>query len=342
MGRIAIVMSVAPALGPTVSGLILQWFGWRWLFFFVLPIAITSLLLGAFKLPNVGERRIRRVDPLSVVLSVVAFGGVVYGLSAVGEAASGGETLPPWIPAGIGVVALGVFVWRQLVLQREDRALLDLRTFRSRPFSLSVVLFTFAALSLFGSLILLPIYMQNVLGTSTLTAGLVLLPGGIVMGLFGPIVGRLVDQRGARFMLVPGTFITAAGLWSMALFTDTTPVWQVLVSHVILSVGLAGVFTPLFSVSLGSLPSYLTAHGSAIISTVQQVAGAAGTALFITVMTLVSVAAAGSPTTVDPHALAEGTRVAFVVGGVAATVSAVLSFFITEEPVDAETAPASH
>ena len=331
MGRIAIVMSVAPALGPTVSGLILQWLSWRWLFIVVLPIAVTALVLGALRMPNVGEQRIVKVDLLSVLLSIVGFGGVVYGLSAVGERASGGETVEPLAPVLIGAVALAFFVWRQLRLQREDRALLDLRTFVVRPYTFSVILFGFASLALFGALILLPIYVQNVLGYDTLESGLVLLPGGLLMGLLGPTVGRLVDRRGARFVLLPGMFVTALALWSMTLFTDTSTIWQVLATHLALSLGLAGVFTPLFAVSLGSLPSRLASHGSALISTVQQVAGAAGTALFVTVMTLVSTHLAGSPEAVDAHALAAGTRVAFMIGGIASTIGALLAFFITEE-----------
>ena len=126
----------------------------------------------------------------------------------------------------------------------------------------------------------------------------------------------------------------------MALFTDTTSIWQVLATHLALSVGLAGVFTPLFAVSLGSLPGRLASYGSATIATVQQVAGAAGTALFVTVMTLVSTAAAGSPEAVDPHALAAGTRVAFVLGGIMATVSAIVAPFVTEASRE-ESVPAS-
>lgn len=328
MGRIAIVMSVAPALGPTISGLILQWLSWRWLFLLVLPFAVLSLVLGALRMPNVGEQRRVRIDGLSVVLSVLGFGGLVYGLSAVGEQASGGETIAPVLPIAVGGLSLALFVWRQLILQRSDRALLDLRTFLSRPFSLAVILFTFSMIALFGSLILLPIYVQSVLGYDTLESGLVLLPGGLLMGLLGPIVGRIVDSRGPRFVLVPGTIITALALWSMALFTDTSSIWQVLATHVGLSLGLAGVFTPLFAVSLGSLPPRLISYGSATISTVQQVAGAAGTALFVTVMTLVSTSAAGSPEAVDPHALAAGTRAAFLMGGAASTVGAVIAFFV--------------
>lgn len=331
MGRIAIVISVAPALGPTISGLILQWLSWRWLFIAVLPIAVIALVLGALRMPNVGEYRRARVDAGSVVLSVLAFGGLVYGLAAIGDAANEAALVAPWIPIVVGGIALALFIWRQLLLQRSDRALLDLRTFHTLPFSLSVILFAFCSMALFGALILLPIYVQNVLGYATLETGLILLPGGLLMGLLGPAVGRMVDARGARFMLLPGTVITALAMWAMALFTDTTSIWQVLATHLLLSVGLAGVFTPLFSVSLGSLPSRLASYGSATISTVQQVAGAAGTALFVTVMTLVSVRVAGTPESVDAHALAAGTRAAFLIGGAVATVAIGLAVFVKEE-----------
>ncbi|MHA3685289.1 DHA2 family efflux MFS transporter permease subunit [Leucobacter sp. HY1908] len=341
MGRIAIVISVAPALGPTLSGLILQTLSWRWLFIMMLPFALAALAFGIARMPNVGEQSHAPIDAVSVVLSVLAFGGLVYGLSLVGDAANGAAVMPPWVPVAVGVVTLALFVWRQLVLQRGDRALLDLRTFKSRPFTLSVILFVFSSIALFGSLILLPIYVQSVLGYNTLQTGLLMLPGGLLMGLLGPFVGRLVDAKGAQFVLIPGTLITALALWSMGLFTDTTPLAQVLGTHLGLSLGLAGVFTPLFTVSLGSLDTKLASHGSALISTAQQVAGAAGTALFVTVMTLVSVQAAGSPQAVDPHDLAAGTRAAFLLGGAVSTIGFVLAFFVQDPAHTKEPAPAA-
>jgi DHA2 family lincomycin resistance protein-like MFS transporter len=334
MGRIAIVMSVAPALGPTLSGLILQVLDWRWLFIVMLPIALAALVLGIVRMPNVGEQRKAPIDVFSVLLSALAFGGIVFGLSQFGAAANGEEIVQPMVPLLIGALTLGLFIWRQLGLQREDRALLDLRTFHSRPFALSIVLFAFTAMSLFGSLILLPIYVQDVLGRSALVTGLLLLPGGLLMGLLGPVVGRLIDARGSRFVLLPGTTVTALALWSMTLFTETTSIWQVLATHMLLSLGFAGVFTPLFSVSLGSLPTRLASYGSASIATVQQVAGAAGTALFVTVLTLVSTSIAGSSEAVDAEALAAGMRAAFLIGGAAGTCGAAVAFFIRDpEPL---------
>lgn len=337
MGRISIVIAVAPALGPTISGLILSVLSWRWLFLLVLPIAIAALVIGALRMPSVGVRKVARIDALSVALSGFGFGGIVYGLSEVGAAANGAAAMNPFIPVGVGVLALGLFVWRQFVLQREDRALLDLRTFKSRPFTLSAIMFVGSSMALFGSLILLPIYAQRVLGLTPLETGLLMLPGGLLMGVLGPVVGRVIDAKGVRPMLIPGAILSALGLWGMSLFGVSTEIWQVLATHLLLSLGLAGIFTPLFSVSLGSLPVSLTSHGSAMISTVQQVSGAAGTALFVTVMTLVSVQAAGSPAAVGPSDLADGIRIAFLLGGGIATLAVIVALFVREDAEPART-----
>src|SRR5690606_37715249 len=142
MGNVSIVISVAPAIGPTVSGLILNALSWRWMFWLVLPIALVMLFIGFRKVENVTEPERVPLDITSVILSAFGFGGLIYGLSRIGESgaedASAAEqaaaTMPMWIALGVGVMGLGTFVWRQLRLQRRDLALLDLRTFRSANF----------------------------------------------------------------------------------------------------------------------------------------------------------------------------------------------------------------
>ncbi|MFI7482522.1 DHA2 family efflux MFS transporter permease subunit [Kocuria sp. M1R5S2] len=310
MGNIAIVISVAPAVGPTISGVILSVLDWRWMFLAVLPIAVASLVLGAVRMPDVTEPRAASLDVLSVVVSALGFGGLVYGLSSFAEGAL--TVVPPWVPLGVGAAALAVFVRRQTRLQRADRALLDLRTFRSRTFTMATVVLGVSVTALFGTLIVLPLYLQNVQGLDPLGTGLLLLPGGLVMGLLAPVVGRVYDRSGPTVLLVPGTVVVSASLWGLTLVSATTPVAAVLVAHVVLSVGLALVFTPLFTAGLGSLPHELHAHGSAVVGTVQQVAGAAGAALFVTVMTLGTVASDAAGT----EAAAEGVRAAFLCGAV--------------------------
>lgn len=186
MGVISVVIAVAPAIGPTVAGLILSALNWRWMFWLVLPLAVLSLVLGAVWLRNVIETRPAKFDVLSVVLSALGFGGLIFGLSSIGEAVSGHAPVAPWVPIVVGALSLVGFVIRQLVLQRTDSALLDLRTFRSRQFSIAIILVVVVMAALFGSLILLPLYMQQVLGLDTLAVGLVLLPGGLLMGSSPP------------------------------------------------------------------------------------------------------------------------------------------------------------
>ncbi|QIK85059.1 multidrug efflux MFS transporter [Sanguibacter sp. HDW7] len=340
MGRISIVMSVAPAIGPTISGLILKYLTWRWMFIIVLPIALLMLAIGARKVTNVGETRKAPLDPLSVVLSAFGFGGLVYGLSLVGGEGGGdtaaanamhGRTMT--IALVVGAVALVAFVVRQLLRQRTDSALLDLRTFRSRNFTVSIALMTVLTAVLFGTIILLPLFMQRALGLDTLQSGLVLLPGSLLMGLCGPLVGRAYDRLGPRPLVVPGITLVSAVLWALTQVSETTPTALLVAAHMTLSFGLALTFTPLFTSSLGSVQPRLYSHGSAILGTVQQVAGAIGTAVFVTLMAsgAASLVADGVP---EAAATASGVRDAFLVGAIVSLGAVVLSFFV-QRPDDA-------
>ena len=319
MGNITVVIAVAPAIGPAISGLILSQLNWRFMFVFVLPVAITVLVLGLMKMRTVNEPRHTSVDLLSVPLAALGFGGLVYGLSLFGE---GPDALNPAAIAAtltLGVLSLAAFVSRQLVLQRSDSALLDLRTLKVRTYAMSVLLFMTSMAALFGTIILLPLFTQNVLGMSVFASGLLVLPGGLTMGLCAPLGGRAYDRVGARPLIVPGTALVAASLWLLAISATPTVAWPVLLAaHVMFSAGLALVFTPLFSASLGSLPKHLYSHGSATITTVQQVAGAAGTAAFISAMAIVTLSQVDGGAT-EVVAQAAGIRVAFTIGAVIAT-----------------------
>ncbi|GAB3609998.1 DHA2 family efflux MFS transporter permease subunit [Humibacter ginsengiterrae] len=329
MGNVSIVISVAPAIGPTIAGVILSALDWRWIFWFVLPIAVAMLLVGAWRVRNVSATGQVPIDVLSVVLSVFGFGGVVYGLSRIGatdQAASGGA-MPMIAAFVVGGLALIAFVLRQLFLQKRDRALLDLRTFGSSIFSVAIVLMAVSMAALLGTVILLPIFMQQVLGLDPLYIGLLLLPGGLIMGLLAPLVGRLYDRFGTRPLLVPGAVLMSAALWMLALVGAHTSPWYLLAAHIVLSVGLAFLFTPLFTAGLGAVPERFYSHGSAIIGTIQQVAGAAGTALFVAVMSVRSAAltSAGASTT---DATASGIGLAFLVGAAISLGAVVAAFFV--------------
>ncbi len=331
MGNISIVISVAPAIGPTISGIILNVLDWRWMFWLVLPIGLGALALGYARLQNVTEPRKAPLDLISVPLSALAFGGLVYGLSTLGEGHGSGGAVPVWAPLAVGFVALALFIARQIRLAPKGRALLDLRTFRVRVFSVAVVMMAFCMMSLFGMIILLPIYMQNVLGMEPLEAGLLLLPGGLAMGLMAPWVGRAFDRIGARKLVIPGSVLVCLGLGSMSLLGTGSAIWQVLACHLLLSIGLALLFTPLFTSSLGSLPKDLYSYGSAVIGTVQQVAGAAGIALFVSIMSIrIGTEMAAGAELVD--ATAAGVRAGFLTGGLISLLMIGASFFVRRPP----------
>lgn len=331
MGNISIVISVAPALGPTISGIILNHLTWRWMFWLVLPIALASLLLGAMRISNVTTTNDAPIDIPSVILSVLGFGGFVYGLNQLGDVAGDSGPFPAWLPLVVGVAGLVVFVLRQLSLQRHERALLDLRTLKSKNFTIAVVALAICMTSLFGSFLLLPIFMQNVMGLDPLKTGLLLLPGGLVMGLMAPSVGRIYDRHGPTLLSVIGTVMVSGVLWFLTTMTETTPVPALLTAHVVLSVGLALTFTPIFTAGLGSLPARLYSHGSALVGTIQQLAGAAGAALLIALMSLKS--AALMTQGISPVlATAGGIRTAFVWGAVISMFAIVATVYLKKPP----------
>lgn len=342
IGFITIVIAVAPAIGPTFSGFILSQLSWHWMFLSVLPIAALGLVLGAVLIKNLAEPRAVKFDLLSALLSAVAFGGLIYGLSSIGEAAAGGHTpVPPYAAIGAGALSLTLFVLRQLRLQRTDSALMDLRPFLSRSFTVGIIMLLISMAALFGSLILLPIYLQNVLDLTTLQTGLVVLPGGLAMGLSGPIVGRLFDRFGPRPLVIPGAFAITGALGLMTLLDQYSETWFVVCIHVLMSLGLSMLMTPLMTSSLGSLRVELYSHGSAILSTLQQVAGAAGTAVFITLMTT-GTAASLEDGAGQVAAQASGIHLAFLWGTGMALVAVAASFLVRKPDAPAAEAVMSH
>ncbi|MGW0591796.1 MDR family MFS transporter [Streptosporangium sp. NPDC002607] len=311
MGNVSLAISVAPAMGPTVSGVILQFGSWRLLFAVVLPIAAVITWRGLKQLKNVGEPQFSTIDWLSVVTAAAGFGGLVYGLSWF----EGGDVGVAAAIVAAGLVAIAVFVARQLSLQKRGVPLLDLRTLRHRTYTIALILMSVAFMAMLGSMILLPLYLQNVRELSPLQTGLLVMPGSLAMGLLGPTVGRLFDRFGGRVLVIPGAIGIALALTGFTQVTMTMPFWQLLGLHALLMVGLAATFTPVFTLGLGAVPPPLYSHASSILSTLQQVSAAIGTALVITVMSARADALRSAGAT-EALANLDGMRLAFIIGAV--------------------------
>ncbi|KXP11012.1 MFS transporter [Tsukamurella pulmonis] len=323
MGQVTLAMSCAPALGPAVSGVILHLGSWRLIFVFVLPIAVLVGIAGLRQLENVGETENTPVSWVSVALAAGGFGSLVYGLSEIGT----GEWTGPVLTVLAGVLLIAAFAAYQVRLQGREMPLLDLRALRHRTFTVSLLLMTAGFMAFLGSMILLPLYLQELRGLSELQTGLLVMPGGLAMGLLGPQVGKLYDRVGARPVVIPGAIGMVLALAALGRIGATTPYAVVVALHIALMVSLAAVFTPVFTVGLGDLPEHLYSHGSSLLGTLQQVAGAIGTAALIVVMSnrTTQLAEAGAP---QPEAYVGGLEWAFTAAALMGAVVVIASLFL--------------
>lgn len=295
MGAITVVVALAPALGPTIGGIIIDAFGWRLLFWLVLPLTLASLLTGLAHLEAKSPARDAHLDALSVLAAAIGFGGIVFGLSSIGEGTERVSLSVPLISLASGAVALCVFVRRQRFLQRDNRAFMDLRPFGEPRFTNALwVMGLLCGCMVAVTAVLLPLYLQVILHISPFASGLLMLPGGVALGIAGPLVGHLHDRHGARAVSICGSFMTAVSIFLLAFPGGESPIYAVVGAHVLMMTGLGFAMSPLTSEALGSLPNQLHSHGSAILATLQQVAGALAIALFVTLATLSSNTAGGA------------------------------------------------
>jgi DHA2 family lincomycin resistance protein-like MFS transporter len=280
------VPAVAPALGPALSGVILSALGWRWLFILMLPIAVAALALGAWKLRNVTTPEPVALDVPSLLLSAVGFGGLVYGLSLIGEASGGHAPISPYLPIAVGLAGLVAFVLRQLPLQRRDSAFLDMRIFLRKSFTLPLLVMVVVAGNGIGLLVVMPLVLTNVTGLSTLQLGLFLIPGGAAISIVSALSGRVYDRLGPRPLVIPGAIVWVAVLWFLSRVDAGTSVITLIVAWLIFSSAMASMWAPLTTSAMGALKTELYPHGTAAFATVQQLAGAAFGAVFISAYTI--------------------------------------------------------
>ncbi len=337
MGMISLVLMVAPAIGPTLSGLIVELLHWRWLFFFVLPFVIFSIIFAAIFLKNITKVTKPKVDIFSITLSTLGFGGIVFGFSNAGE--GGGNWVHPevYVSLIIGVISLSLFVRRQLTM---DEPILDLRAFRFPMFTLTTLLIAMLIMTLFASFLILPIFLQQALAFTALTVGLIFLPGGILNGIVSQVSGRIFDRVGPRALVIPGAIIVAIVMYFFSTISSTTTIATFITLHCFLMLGVALIMTPAQTNGLNQLPRKYYPHGSAIINTTLQVSGAIGIALFITIMSTSQQsyleAANMNQANVQSEALIAGVQHVFTIGFILAIICLVITLFMKRTVLEQE------
>lgn len=328
MGVLFLIFTFAPAIGPTLSGIIVDAMDWRWLFYTTIPITIISIIIGYYYLVNVTTITKPKVDVLSIIISTLGFGGIVYGFSASGN--EGWSDPQVYWSIIIGSLSLILFAVRQL---RISNPILELRTFRFPLFSLSIILLIIVMMSMFATITLLPMFLQSVLLVTAFQSGLIMLPGGVVNGLMSPITGKLFDRFGARVIIIPGLLILCIALYLFTGFTLESTSLQIILTHCLLMLGVALILVPVQTYGLNQITPEYYAHGSAIFSTLQQVAGAIGSALFIATMTARSsshLAQSSSPDDITEQLMASvaGYSDTFMLGFIISIFAVVVSLFL--------------
>lgn len=328
MGLMGLVIMFAPAIGPTVSGLIIENLKWNFIFWVSLPFFVIALLFGLKFMQNVSTITKPKIDVPSIILSTIGFGGIVYGFSIVGD--QGWRDVIVLSSLIVGLIALFLFAVRQFNM---DKPMIDLRVFKYPMFTLGVMTVFITFMIIMSSMILLPLYLQTGLALAAFSAGLVLLPGGVLNGIMSPITGRIFDKFGPRGLVIPGFIIMIAMLWTLTNVTTETSIIWVVAMHTFLMIGVSMVMMPAQTNGLNQLPKNLYPDGTALMNTLQQVSGAIGTTVAITIMSASQknyIANVKDP--LDPSAisgsLTAGVQDAFIFGLALAIAGLILSFFI--------------
>jgi EmrB/QacA subfamily drug resistance transporter len=319
MGLFGLVIAFAPAIGPTLSGILVEYFTWRSVFYVILPIAVINIITAYILLKNVTELTYPKLDKLSVVLSTIGFGGILYGFSTVSQA--GFTSWHVIVSLIVGIIALVIFIKRQLNLKEP---MLEFRVFSYNIYTIGTVLGMFVFAVMIATNIILPLYMQNMLHLTPLQSGLVLLPGAIVMGLFNPITGYLFDKFGGKWLARGGLLLLALSTLPFTFLTSHTSITYLTIMNTIRMISIAMVMMPMTTLAINQLPQHLISHGTAMNNTFRQMAGALGTALFITVMSLA----------VDPtkgqEGVVHGVNISFIVATCVTIIGFLLSFKLKE------------
>jgi EmrB/QacA subfamily drug resistance transporter len=298
MGMIGIPMLLGPALGPVLSGWLLEYAGWQLIFLINLPVGALALLVGLRALPSLpAPHRAGSLDVLGVILGPLAFASLSYGISE--STTSGWTGAPTLIGIGVGAVALAAFVARELTAKHP---LLELRVFRSRDFSLAIVTQWAGFAGLFGTMFLVPLFLQQVRNYGSFDTGLYTLPQALTAAAFMPVGGRIFDRFGARATVMPGLALVAAAQWLLAEITPGAVGVDMRLALALQGAGMGLLMMPLGTHILNSAPRHLVSRVTSLTGAFQNVVASLAVATWATLLQsrapahVAELAAGGLPT----------------------------------------------
>ena len=329
MGLFGLVIAFAPAIGPTIAGIIIDRLDWHIMFFIVTFFAVVVIVAALFLMENrpAANKGDARLDPLSLVLSTLGFGLMLYGFSAVG---THGPTVGNSACTIIGIIGVAWFFVRQT---RLEHPMLRVEVLRNRRFLVATVIGMLVQGALLAAGILMPIYVQTLLGCSATLSGLVLMPGAILMGIMNPIAGKLFDKHGPRKLGVIGMVLLTITTCAFAALTFSTPLWLLAALYTLRMFSMALVNMPITTWGMNALDNKLMNHGTSVNNTLRQVAGSLGTAVIISVSSLVAGAAQDSIGWADAQLL--GIDVAFAVCAALCLIGTALTIaLVKDRPAD--------
>lgn len=280
MGTMGIAMILAPAIGPTLSGYIVQNYDWNVMFYGMFFIGIIAIVIGLFWFKLYQSTTNPKADIPGIIYSTIGFGSLLYGFSEAGNKGWGStEIVTMFI---VGTVFIIFFILREL---RMKAPMLSLEVLKYPTYTLTTIINMIVMMSLYGGMILLPLYLQNLRGFSALDSGLLLLPGALVMGALGPVAGKLLDTIGIKPLAIFGIGIMTYATWELSKLNMDTTYLHIMWIYIVRSFGMAFVMMPIMTAGMNALPPRLISHGNAFVNTMRQLAGSIGTAILVTVMT---------------------------------------------------------
>lgn len=300
MGLLGLAMIFAPAIGPTLSGFVVEYHSWRWLFIGLIPLVLIVIVLAFKYLVNVSDTAKSKLDVVSVLLSTIGFGLILYGFSSAGSKGWGDAVVILTLAVGVAVTAL--FCVRQI---KSDDPLLNLSVFKNKVFTLTSLINVLITMMMYADMILLPIYLQKGRGFTPFDAGLLLLPGALVNAFMSPVTGKLYDRFGAKPLFIIGLLFIIPAMWAVTDLSESTTYTYLMIRTIGLRIGLSFITMPLNTAGLNALPRQLGTHGTAVNNTVRQIAGAIGTAVVITIYTAQTTSHAATVLRSNPSTTAE-------------------------------------